>query len=623
MQKVYLNKILTLFLVIPPTFVLAESRVINNKLIKTAKMLERKGDIKGAVLIYEDILLKEPNHRQSVQNLKNIYLNNSMYDEGIHFMRLRLAKEPNDVRTHCELGELYFLNKQKKDATLIWYAGLKKFKHNRSFYRILLSTLVKYNLEDELYTVIKKGRDNFGKSFLSYEVGTYFQSIGDYGTAMDEYIAHLLHEKSYKGIIERKILLMSDKDEAITFIEEKLLKASKLYPNQILNMLSEFYFKQQKYSLAFQTKKDWTNKGNKDFDEWIKFANDLRNERQYEFAIEAYYFILSYKLNSKLTERALLGLGQTFDDQITSQESVNLIPYFYDNNMFFKDPFQVHSSISTEHLESSLKLYDSLLVSLKKPSFLSQAYYRLGDLHYRILQDFDRSYYLLNKSINFRPNKKTKLKIINRTSDVLIALGQTQEALSFLQEQLKVEPLKGINERILLVKFLTDTPDSILHNIELTFNNIAPSDPSFNDLMELKNLVFKYCHEPTNHAPFKYFQKSELFVRQKKLGDAIKELEYLINNFPDASIKSLAHLRLAILNFQLGNLNDALDYALLLDNTEFADRGIILAGQIYETQGKIKGKPLEQYMKILNDFTYSIYYEPIRYHVRKIKKTGG
>ena len=99
---------------------------------------------------------------------------------------------------------------------------------------------------------------------------------------------------------------------------------------------------------------------------------------------------------------------------------------------------------------------------------------------------------------------------------------------------------------------------------------------------------------------------------------------HLLNiNFPDASIKSLAHLRLAILNFQLGNLNDALDYALLLDNTEFADRGIILAGQIYETQGKIEGKPLEQYMKILNDFTYSIYYEPIRYHVRKIKKTEG
>ena len=56
-----------------------------------------------------------------------------MYDRGIYFMRLRMAKEPNDVRTYCELGELYFLNKQKKDATLIWYAGLNKFKHNRLF----------------------------------------------------------------------------------------------------------------------------------------------------------------------------------------------------------------------------------------------------------------------------------------------------------------------------------------------------------------------------------------------------------------------------------------------------------------------------------------------------------
>ena len=70
---------------------------------------------------------------------------------------------------------------------------------------------------------------------------------------------------------------MSDEKDAIPFVEDKLLKASKLYPNQILNMLSEFYFKQQKYDLAFKTKKEWTGEGNKDFSEWLKFANDLRN----------------------------------------------------------------------------------------------------------------------------------------------------------------------------------------------------------------------------------------------------------------------------------------------------------------------------------------------------------
>ena len=589
--------------------------------IKTAQMLERKGDIEGAISIYEDILIKNPKHRQSIKNLKSIYLKNLMYDRGIQFIRGLMAINPNDVRTYCELGELYFLNKQKKEANQIWYAGLNKFKYNRSFYRIMLSTLAKYNLGEDLSNITKKGRENFGQSFLSYEVGTYSQSIGDYNTAMDEFITHLINEKSYQSIIERKILLMSDEEEATPIIEKKLLKASELYSSKVLSMLSEFYFKQQKYNLSIQTKKDWTSKGNKDFSSWIKFANDLRNEGQYQHAIDAYYFVLSYKLNPKLTERALLGLGQTFDDQITSPKNLYLIPYFYDNNIFFKNPFQEYSSISTKYLESSLNLYDSLLVSLKKSSFLSEAYFRLGEIHYKILQDFDKAYYLLNKSMNYKTDKKTMLKIINRTADVLLAMGQTEEAMKFLQKELVADPLIGLNEKIILIEFLTNTPDSILYNIELSLEQRGPSDPLFNDLMELKNIIVKYCSKPIDSLAFKHFQKSELLIRQKKLGNSVKELEYLVNNFSEANMLPLAHLRLAIVNFQLADYDAALHYASLLENTEFADRGIILNGQINEMQGMNIEICLEQYMRILNDFPFSIYREPIRYHVRKIQKT--
>ena len=117
------------------------------------------------------------------------------------------------------------------------------------------------------------------------------------------------------------------------------------------------------------------------------------------------------------------------------------------------------------------------------------------------------------------------------------------------------------------------------------------------------------------------FKNPNFLLGKKKLGDAVKELEYLVKSFPQSPITSLAHLRLAMIHFQLENYADALSYALLLNNTEFADKGIILSGQIYEIQEKDIETSLEQYMKILNDFTYSIYYEPIRYHVRKIQKT--
>ena len=100
----------------------------------------------------------------------------------------------------------------------------------------------------------------------------------------------------------------------------------------------------------------------------------------------------------------------------------------------------------------------------------------------------------------------------------------------------------------------------------------------------------------------------------------VKELEYLVKNFPNAPITSLAHLRLAMIHFQLENYANALSYTLLLENTEFADRGIILSGQIYEIQQENIETSLQQYMKILNDFSHSIYFEPVRYHVRKIQK---
>ena len=65
--------ILTLFITIAPIFSFEEKILVTNKLIKTAKMLEQKGDLEGAILIYEDIHSKEPEHKQTIKNLKMLY----------------------------------------------------------------------------------------------------------------------------------------------------------------------------------------------------------------------------------------------------------------------------------------------------------------------------------------------------------------------------------------------------------------------------------------------------------------------------------------------------------------------------------------------------------------------
>jgi tetratricopeptide (TPR) repeat protein len=415
---------------------------------------------------------------------------------------------------------------------------------------------------------------------------------------------------------------MSDEQDAVQIIEEKLIIASQKTPQSLLNVLSEFYFKQQKYILAFETKKEHSKLDKPNFKEWMAFSNECREENQFKIAIQAHNYILSQTLNANNTGKALLGLAQTFEDQIIPIQESHLIPYFFDNNLFFEDPFQVSSSLSPAHLKSSLSLYDSLLISLPKSPLLAEAYFRLGEIQYRILQDFDQSFDHLNKALKNRPDKKMRLKIILRIADVLLAKGMSADALMFLDKQLKQNKLPAIEQKKILIHFLTDEPDTTLKIVQASFSAMSPIDPSFNDLMELKNILTQYYEDDiSSKSAYIHFIKSEWYLRQRKIGDAIKELTYLVTEIPNSAIVPLANLRRGLLHYQLKEYDEALEIVLSLSETPLADRGIILAGQIYESKFLNLEKAIEQYMRILDDYPNSIFSEPIRYHIRAVQHT--
>jgi hypothetical protein len=88
-----------------------------------------------------------------------------------------------------------------------------------------------------------------------------------------------------------------------------------------------------------------------------------------------------------------------------------------------------------------------------------------------------------------------------------------------------------------------------------------------------------------------------------------------------AAIAPLAMLRRCLLHYRLKEYDKSLNLAISLEGTPLADRGIILAGQIYETKYLDVEKAMEQYMRILDEFPKSIFSEPIRYHIRTLQQT--
>ena len=588
--------------------------------MKTARIYEMNKDWDSAISIYKDIISKSPNNFQAIRSLKNIYKKSQRYDDGINFLKYYLNRNPKDIQLHIELGEFYYLKEEISLAKKVWSDGINNFKNNKSYYRILLSTYDKYSLEKEIFNMIKKGRDNFGKNFLAQELGSYYQRRKEYKKAIDEYILTLLSNTGRGSTVSRRILMMSDDSEAKDIIEIKLLETSAKYPDILLPTLADHYFKHRDYFNSYKTYLEWADKGFFNAKKWLDFANSLRKEKSYLLSIKAYEFALKQDLREYQVGESLLGLAKTFEDQISPIEKKDIIPFFYNDNMFFEDAFQLYSKISPENLQSSLAIYDSILVSIPESSLITEAQFRLAEIQYRIIGDFDKSSTLYMTALSQNPPIELAKKIVLRIGDVLLAKGNFNETISFLDSIYSVYKMPEVKNKLVETYLFSGRPDTVLTIINEIFSTINPTNNSFNDLMEIRDIINHYYSEvdEISKTAFIEFLKSEYLLKQGKISEASQLLDYIIKNNKDLELVPLISLRRAIVLMRLKKFDQALSQVQSIENTIFADRSIIMSGQIYEQIYNNTQKALTYYMRIINDYSDSIYSEPIRYHIRRL-----
>ena len=588
--------------------------------MKTARIYEMNKNWDSAISIYKDIISKNPNNFQAIRSLKNIYKKSQRYDDGINFLKYYLNRNPKDIQLHIELGEFYYLKEEISLAKKVWSDGINNFKNNKSYYRILLSTYDKYSLEKEIFNMIKKGRDNFGKNFLAQELGSYYQRRKEYKKAIDEYILTLLSNTGRGSTVSRRILMMSDDSEAKDIIEIKLLETSAKYPDILLPTLADHYFKHRDYFNSYKTYLEWADKGFFNAKKWLDFANSLRKEKSYLLSIKAYEFALKQDLREYQVGESLLGLAKTFEDQISPIEEKDIIPFFYNDNMFFEDAFQLYSKISPENLQSSLAIYDSILVSIPESSLITEAQFRLAEIQYRIIGDFDKSSTLYMTALSQNPPIELAKKIVLRIGDVLLAKGNFNETISFLDSIYSVYKMPEVKNKLVETYLFSGRPDTVLTIINEIFTTINPTNNTFNDLMEIRDIINHYYSEvdEISKTAFIEFLKSEYLLKQGKISEASQLLDYIIKNNKDLELVPLISLRRAIVLMRLKKFDQALSQVQSIENTIFADRSIIMSGQIYEQIYNNTQKALTYYMRIINDYSDSIYSEPIRYHIRRL-----
>ena len=105
---------------------------------------------------------------------------------------------------------------------------------------------------------------------------------------------------------------------------------------------------------------------------WLDFANSLRKEKSYSLSIKAYEFALKQDLRGYQVGESLLGLAKSFEDQISPIEEKDIIPFFYNDNMFFEDAFQLYSKISPVNFDTAIPSGKNSSSSLREVSDLDK-----------------------------------------------------------------------------------------------------------------------------------------------------------------------------------------------------------------------------------------------------------
>ena len=618
-----MRNFLIIFSLINLIFAQRNVGIESQSLFLQAMRMERSGDILNAEKIYKNILNSEPTHQPSFFQLRNIYSKNNDLESGIQLIEGWLKNNPTDYQSMLSLGEFYFKNQKRTKANEIWDDFSRNNLSNKTMYRLLFHTYIKFGQTNSMELLASKGREEFNEPyFLAIEIANYYQSRQAFGRSLEELMLLIRHQKQYLRYATDRILIMSDDTTSHSIIDSTLNANLEINPF-VREVLGGFYYKIGNFTEAYEEYKllDFQNKEN--INKWLVFADNLRKEGQFDLSIQSYHFMLENLSQSDpgVIGRILLGLGSSYENQIIKRQSDLKFVKWFPENSVFNNQFIQSPDVNNAPLANSIEHYQSLLALLPNTRTTATVHYRLAQIQSRIMRDFEGAKSSYETALKSNPDTELKNLIFSDIGKLLIYDGKYKEAKIYFHpnqnENLNDQTIGYLNS--LLYGLEIDSAMTFLDQIILS---IDTSNKYFNDIFEIHDLIKNYYADGTkdDKIAFKAFFKAESLINEYKLKEAIKVLESIRINHSDSMIYPITTLRMALLSIDLMQFEKSIIYALAMEDTNLKDVGLTLAAEVEESYLKNTDNALRYYYRVLAECSGSLLADPVRLHLRKISK---
>ena len=571
-------------------------------MLKQAKAMEKAGLINESIDIYLDMLRNSPGLKEAFIPLKKIYIRKQDIDALLVETKKYATANKNKASSKLDIFDIYLIADNKE-----WQNILNDFYNkkdiNLNHMKKLISILLSNNKKEIAQSWVKKIREKTKKnSFYSLEMGMHHSMKLEYDKATDEYLNYLKYNPKNLSLISQRIMLLTDYDNSIQIIKNKLTE-SELIESKII--LSKLEFKLKNYMQSYDILKNLSKSDKHKLD----LLEDLMKINQLDLAQVIVNDLIKSSNNKNIINESIYQLANIYESQVTqSLKNFRISNEIYKNELLIS-PFSELNEEYGDLILKAITIYDSL--NTKQKDYKSG--FQLAEIKYKIQKDFDGAEPMYENILERYSSSKYKKKCLNEIININLSRGdlkKTLEKINSLYEYKDFNYLLDIKK--IQSYFYEMQRDSVLFYSDKVLKNISREEKYYNDILKISSLFQLYSDDDlVNYSKAKF----ELFKNKNQA--AIK----ILNSFEiENPLFKTAQFESIFLEVKSGDYNNAIEkIKKIKENNNYYNHEIqILEAEIYDYGLDDKIKAVDIYLNFLDNFPKSIFYDLIRTRLREL-----
>ena len=430
-----------------------------NAELHRAMALEAKGDLTGAIGIYQRLCEQLPHRGDLVSRLESALSRAGRYAEAADLSRRRLAVDPDDMDTRLRLGQALLALGQVDSADAHWDRVLHHATALTPF-AIVADHYRKRNMDSRAERAYRRARVVFkNPALFARELAELAERQVRYPDAVREYLIYVKDNPQYLPVVEDRLRDFAHNGDRHAEVFELLRSSISLADQHQRHLLIEYAlpagFAAQTLALLLSSDmQDWTH--------LFRIARYSLDHGDPETAIAAYRTVLDRTDIADLCARAQLGMGKAYERANRAEDAQNqydaLIARYHDRAEADEARFRLGMILRDYRNDApgAQRAFQNLIQTHRRNTWRYQALFALAEGHLQA-DSADAARRVYRQIIAEMANAPEETEARFRLAELHFLVGQISDAQTLLDTVLKAEANRDIiNDAIALSALLQE-----------------------------------------------------------------------------------------------------------------------------------------------------------------------